>query len=63
MERFWSVELAISVKEFLEKRSGGKEWGVQGVLEWTVKKLLMTEEQFKKLSSADRFDREAGNHS
>lgn len=58
VERFWNVELAISVKEFLEKRSGGREWKVPQVLEWTVKKLLMTEDQFKKLNLADRFDRE-----
>jgi hypothetical protein len=55
---FWNVELAISVEEFLGRRSGGRDWKVHGVLEWTVRKLLMTEDQFKKLNSADRFNRE-----
>lgn len=58
VERFWDVELTISVKRFLEKRSGGNDWKVHEVLEWTVRKLLMTEDQFKKLNLANTFDRE-----
>lgn len=58
VERFWSVELAISVKGFLEEKSGGRDWKVHEVLEWTLRKFLMTEEQFKKLNLADRFDSE-----
>ncbi len=58
VKRFWNVELTISVKEFLEKRSGGREWKVHEVLEWTIRKLLMTEDQFGRLSLADRFDYE-----
>lgn len=58
VERFWSVELAISVEEFLKKRSGGNDWKVHEVLEWTVRKFLMTEDQFRKLNLANRFDSE-----
>jgi len=58
VERFWNLELAISIKEFLEKKSGIREWKIPEVLKWTVRKLLMTEDQFKQLNLANGFDRE-----
>lgn len=56
--KFWVEELSNSVEAFLKNKSGGREWEVSEVLELTIRKFLMREDQFKEVRLADRFDSE-----
>ena len=53
-KKFWVERLSRSVEAFI-KNKPGTTYEVHEVLEWTIRKLLMAENQFKKLSSADSF--------
>jgi hypothetical protein len=53
-KKFWVEKLSKSVQAFIKNKSG-TNYEVHEVLEWTIRKLLMAENQFKKLGSADSF--------